>query len=80
LTSAFRRWLPGLRYEAVNRDGEMADFEHRLPGWPQARRFLVARRFLPEEEAPTTLFPLGRSVSRAWGTNLSLAPAGVWHF
>src|SRR5438552_4536874 len=49
LTSAFRRLLPGLRYEAVNRDWEMADFEHRLHGWPQAGRFVVAGRFIPEE-------------------------------
>jgi hypothetical protein len=80
ITSAFRRWLPGLRYEAVNRDWEMADFEHRPHGWPQARRFVVARRFIAEEEAPTTLFNLGRYVYRAWVTNLSLTPAGVWHF
>src|SRR6266571_9498992 len=72
--------LPGLRYEAVNRDWEMSDFEHRLHGWPQARRFVVARRFLPEEGAQTTLFTLGRYVYRAWVTNMSLTPAGIWHF
>jgi len=72
--------LPGLRYQAVNRDWEMADFEHRPHGWPQARRFVVARRFIPEEEAQTTLFTLGRYVYRAWVTNRSLTPAGVWHF
>jgi hypothetical protein len=80
LTQAFRRLLPGLRYEAVNRNWEMADFEHRPHGWPQARRFVVARRFVPEEEAQTTLFSLGRYVYRAWVTNMSLTPAGVWHF
>ena len=72
--------LPGLRYQAVNRDWEMADFEHRPHGWPQARRLVVARRFIPEEEAQTTLFTLGRYVYRAWVTNRSLTPAGVWHF
>jgi len=80
LTQAFRRLLPGLRYEAVNRDWEMADFEHRPHGWPQARRFVVARRFIPEEEAQTTLFSLGRYVYRAWVTNMPLTPAGVRHF
>ena len=58
----------------------MADFEHRPHGWPQARRFVVARRFIPEEEAQTTLFALGRYAYRAWVTNLPLTPAGVWHF
>ena len=80
LTQAFRRVLPGLRYETVNPDWEMADFEHRPHGWPQARRFVVARRFIPEEEAQTTFFSLGRYVYRAWVTNMSLTPAGVWHF
>ena len=80
ITSAFRRLLPGLPYEAVSRDWEMAEFEHRPHGWPRARRFVVARRFIPEEEAQTTLFTLGRYVYRAWVTNLSLTPAGVGHF
>jgi len=80
LTQAFRRLLPGLRYEAVNGIWEMAEFEHRPHGWPQARRFVVARRFIPEEEAQTTLFSLGRYVYRAWVTNMSLTPAGIWHF
>ena len=80
LTPAFKRLLPGLPYESVNRQWEMADFEHRLHGWPQARRFVVARRFLPQEEPQTTLFILGRYVYRAWVTNMHLTPAGVWHF
>ena len=80
LTQAFRRLLPGLRYEPANRDWEMADFEHCPLGWPKARRFVVARRLLSEEEAQPTLFALGRYVYRAWVTNLSLTPAGIWHF
>ena len=80
LTQAFKRLLPGLPYESVNRHWEMAEFEHRLHGWPQARRFVVARRFLPQEEPQTTLFMLGRYVYRAWVTNMNLTPAGVWHF
>src|SRR5487761_933412 len=80
LTPAFRRWLPGLRYEPVNQDWEMADFEHRSHGWPKARRFVVARRFVPEVETQPTLFTMGRYVYRAWITNLPLTPAGVWHF
>jgi len=80
LRSAFRRLLPGLRYEAVNRDWEMADIEHRPHGWPQARPFVAAQRFIPEEEAQTTLFTLGPYVYRAWVTNMSLTSAGIWHF
>ena len=80
LTPAFRRLLPGLRYDPVNRNWEMADFEHRSLGWPKPRRFVVARRFISEEETQPTLFALGRYVYRAWVTNLSLTPAGVWYF
>ena len=58
----------------------MAEFEHRPHGWPKARRFVVARRFIQAEEAETTLFAMGRYIYRAWVTNLSLTPAGVWHF
>ena len=80
LTQAFKRLLPGLRYESVNQQWEMAEFEYRPHGWPQARRFVVARRFIPGEQAPTTLFTLGRYMYRAWVTNMNLTPAGVWHF
>src|SRR5437588_675017 len=80
LTQAFKRLLPGLRYESVNRQWEMAEFEYRPHGWPQARRFVVARRFIPDEETQSTLFILGRYVYRAWVTNMDLTPSGVWHY
>jgi len=80
LTPAFRSLLPGIHYEPVNRDWEMADFEYRSHGWRKARRFVVARRLLPPEGAQATLFTLGRYVYRSWVTDLPLTPAGVWHF
>ncbi len=80
LTQAFKRLLPGLRYESVNRQWEMAEFQYRPHGWPQARRFVVARRFIPDEEPQSTLFTLGRYVYRAWVTNMNLTPSGVWHY
>ena len=80
LTQVFKRLLPGLSYQPVNRKWEMAEFEHRPHGWPRARRFVVARRFIQAAEAETTLFAMGRCIYRAWVTNLSLTPAGIWHF
>ena len=80
LTPALKRLLPGLGYAPVKRDWEMADFQHRPQGWSRARRFVVARRLLSAEEKQPTLFALGRYVYRAWVTNLSLTPLGVWHF
>jgi hypothetical protein len=80
LTRPFRNLLPGLRYAPVNRYWEMAEFEHRSHGWRKARRCVVARRCLPDEEGQLTLFTLGRYVYRAWWTDLPLTPAGVWHF
>jgi len=59
LTQAFKRLPPGLRYESVNPEWEMAEFEHRPHGWPQARRFVVARRLIPAEEAEISLFIMG---------------------
>ena len=80
LTPAFKRWLPGLRYESVNRQWEMADCEYRPHGWPRARRFVVARRFIADEETPSRLFTLGCYLYRAWVTNMDLTPSGVWHY
>jgi len=80
LIPALKRLLPGLHYTPIGRDWEMADFEHRPHSWSRARRFVVARRFLADDEKQPTLFALGRYVYRAWVTNLSLTPLGVWHF
>jgi DDE family transposase len=80
LTSAFKRVLGGVRYQRLNARWEMAEFEHRLTGWPQARRCVVARRKIEEDEPEPTLFALDRYLYRAWFTNLALTPAGVWNF
>lgn len=80
MTSGLRRWLSSLQYQSVNSVWEMAEFDHRSHGWPHARRFCVARRFIPNEETQSTLFSLGRHVYRVWVTNMNLTPAGIWHF
>ena len=80
MTSGLRRWLSSLQYQSVNSVWEMAKFEHRSHGWPYARRFCVARRFIPNVENQSTLFALGRHVYRVWVTNMNLTPAGIWHF
>lgn len=80
LTSAFKRTLGGLRYQRFNARWEIAEFEHRLTGWPCARRCVVARRKMEETEPEPTLFALDRYLYRAWFTNLALTPAGVWNF
>ena len=79
-TQAFKRLLPGISYEPVNPRWEMAEVEHRLHGWPKARRFVVARMFIQQDEAETTLFAMGRYIYRAWVTNMPLTPARIWHF
>lgn len=65
VTQAFKRLLLGLRYESVNRQCEMAEFDYRSHGWPRAGHFVVARRFIPNEEAETTLLTMGRCMYRA---------------
>jgi hypothetical protein len=80
LTTALKRVLGGLRYQHLNARWEIAELEHRLQGWPCPRRCVVARRKIEETEPEPTLFTLDRYVYRAWFTNLSLTPAGVWNF
>jgi len=79
MSPALQRLLPGLRYAPVGHGWEMADFQHHPHSWSRARRFVVARQFLAADEKQPTLFALGRYVYRAWVTNLSLTPLGVWH-
>ena len=80
LTTALQRALGGLGYHRLNARWEIAEFEPRLSGWSGARRCIVARRKLEETEPEPTLFALDRHLYRAWFTNLSLTPAGVWNF
>jgi len=80
LTTALKRVLGSRRYQRLNARWQIAEFEHRLTGWPQARRCVVARRKIEENEPEPTLFALDRYLYRAWFTNLPLTPAGVWNF
>ena len=64
----------------MNQQWEMAEFDHRSHGWREARRFVVPRRFIPEQNPETTLFTLGRYMYRAWVTNMNLTPVGIWRF
>ncbi len=80
LTAALKRLLPGLRYEPANACWECAEGEFHAHGWPQARRIVVARRLIEEDDPQPALFAMGRYLYRVWLTNLGLTPAGVWHF
>jgi len=80
LTTALKRILGSLHYQRLNARWEIGEFEHRLGGWPCARRCVVARRRIEETEPEPTLFTLDRHLYRAWFTNLELTPAGVWNF
>jgi Transposase DDE domain group 1 len=77
---SLKRALRGLRYEQMNSSWEIAEFEHHVHGWPDARRCIVARKKIEESDPAPTLFTLERYAYRAWHTNLPLTPAGVWHF
>ena len=80
MVPSLKRALKGLRYEAMNPRWEIAEFEHRPHDWPHARRCIVARKRVEDADSEPTLFTLERYVYRAWHTNLSLTPPGVWHF
>ena len=80
MTPGLKRKLGSLRYERLNPRWQIGECEFRGQGWPQARRCVVARRRIEEAELELTLFTLERYAYRAWITNLSLTPAGVWHY
>jgi len=80
LTSPLKRLLPGLSYEPANARWELAEMEYRAHGWSNARRLVVARRFIEKEDEQTTLFTTGRYLYRGWTTNLDLTPVAVWRF
>lgn len=80
MTSGLKRKLGGLRYERLNARWEIGECEYRAQGWLQTRRCIVARRRIEEAEPELTLFTLERYAYRAWITNQSLTPAGVWHY
>jgi hypothetical protein len=80
LTTSLKRLLPGLRYAPANACWDCGEAEFRAQGWQQARRIVVARRAIEEDDPQPTLFAMGRYFYRVWVTNLTLTPAGVWHF
>ena len=80
LTAPLKRLLAGLSYERANPRWEGAEDEYRSHGWPKARRIVEARRLIDQNDAQATLFAMGRYLYRAWVTNMTLTPAGVWHF
>jgi len=80
MNASLKRVLGGLRYERLNSRWEIAECEHRVSERAPVRRCVVARRPIEETEPQPTLFTLARYAYRAWMTNLSLSPAGVWHF
>jgi hypothetical protein len=80
LTTSLKRLLPGLRYTPANVRWDCGEGEFRAHGWRQARRIVVARCAIEEDDPQPTLFAMGRYCYRVWVTNLTLTPAGVWHF
>ena len=87
LTTALKRLLPGILYESVNRNWEMAEFEHRPHGWPQARRFVVARRFIQTRgsrdhavfHGPLHLSRLGHQSAADSSRDLALLRRTCWN-
>jgi hypothetical protein len=75
-----KRSLPGVPCHRVDARWEMGELEHRFHDWPHARRFVVARRLVEEQDNESTLFAMGRYVYRVWVTNSELTPPGVRQF
>jgi GNAT superfamily N-acetyltransferase len=80
LRPPLRHLLPGLKYQRVNADWEIAECEYEFPVWSEPRRHVIARRLIETAEHHLTLFQLGRYYYRGWVTNMNLTPQGVWHY
>jgi len=80
LTPSLKRVLGGLRYQRLNARWEIAECEHRPSDWKAGRRCIVTRRRIEESEPEPTLFTLERYLYRAWVSNSTLSPPGVWRF
>ncbi len=77
LTGPLGRVLSGLRYEPANARWQCAEGEYRAHGRPQARRIVLARRLIKENDPQPMLFAMGPYRYRAWVRNLAWTPAGV---
>jgi len=81
LTQPIKRRLGNLRYHAVSRRVEVAEFRYQPNRWPHLYRFVVIRRSDPEEPSEQlTLFKLGKYRYQVLVTNLSLQPVNLWRF
>lgn len=81
LTAPLKRTIPGLRYTEIRPGLAVGECRYQPHGWPQAYRFVVVRKTLPEEVSPqTTLFTVGRYTYHAYVTNFRLRPHVVYRF
>jgi hypothetical protein len=81
LTRPLRALVQGLRYTDAGRGVAVAECQYQPHRWPQAYRFVIVRKTLPEEDTPqTTLFTVGRYTYHAYVTNFRLPPIAVYHF
>jgi hypothetical protein len=78
-----RRQALSARFEKLGGGWEAGEFAHQAHGWPQARRFVVVRRPVPEDPeaaAQLRLLTHRRSAYSVLVTNLKLSPWRVWRF
>lgn len=78
-----RRRALTVRFGKLRHGWQVGQFFFRAHGWPQARRFVVIRRPIPEdpeEAAQLKLFKDRRYAYEVLVTNLKLSPWRVWRF
>jgi hypothetical protein len=78
-----RRAALGARFVALSGGWQVGEFRLRAGRWPQARRFVVVRRPVPEDPAEAAQLQLFRHQQYAYSvlvTNLQLSPWRVWRF
>ena len=81
LTSPIKRTLSTLRYRVHSSGLETAEFMYQPTNWKREYRFVVVRRFIPEDPSEQlTLFSMGKYTYQVVVTNMKRTPLNTWRF
>ena len=81
LTGPIKRTLSTLSYRVHSSGLQTAEFMYQPTKWKKGYRFVVVRRFIPEDPSEQlTLFSMGKHSYQVVVTNMKLTPLNTWRF
>ncbi len=81
LTAPVKRMISTLSYQVHSSGLETAEFMYQPTKWKKQYRFVVVRRFIPEDPTEQlTLFSMGKYSYQVVVTNVKLTPLNAWRF